>query len=280
METTPATRPIGTGESVQVSKAKRQRQKAAKAARLQAERKKASRKENLKRLGIGVAMAVVLVAVLVVCTSGGDQPDEAASPELSGDYQEYREKPTACGAQAPPPLQGMTFNDFVTQGITPDSSVFARVETSCGTVVMELDTRYAATVNSFVFLAREGYYDGTVFHRVLEGFVAQGGDPTATGRGDAGYEIADEFPPEDFQYERGVVAMANAGKNTTGSQFFWMLDDAPFLNPQYNVLGRIVEGLEVLDLIAQVPTVLSSTGEQSLPREAIYIESVTITVES
>jgi len=263
-----------------VSKAKRQRQKAAKAARLQAERKKASRKENLKRLGIGVAMAVVLVALLVVCTSRGDQPDEAASPELSDDYQEYREKPTACAAEAPPPLQGMTFDNFVTQGITPDSSVFARVETSCGTVVIELDTRYAATVNSFVFLAREGYYDGTVFHRLLEGFVVQGGDPTATGRGDAGYEIADEFPPEDFRYQRGVVAMANAGKNTTGSQFFWMLDDAPFLNPQYNVLGPIVEGLECLDSTAQVPTVLSSTGEQSLPTEAIYIESVTITVES
>ena len=110
--------------------------------------------------------------------------------------------------------------------------------------------------------------------------MAERGDPTATGRGDAGYEIPDEYPPEDFQYTRGVVAMANAGKNTTGSQFFWMLDDAPFLNPQYNVLGRIVEGMWVLDAIAQVPTVLSPTGEQSLPREAIYIESVTITVDS
>lgn len=263
-----------------MSKAKRQRQKAAKAARLAAERKKESRKENLRRLGIGVVMAVVLVAVLVTCSLGDEEPEDTASPELSDDYRKYREKPTACGAEAPPPLQGMAFADFVTQGITPDSSVFARVETSCGTVVIELDTRYAATVNSFVFLAREGYYDGTVFHRLLEGYVVQGGDPTATGRGDAGYEIVDEYPPEDFQYERGVVAMANAGKNTTGSQFFWMLDDAPFLNPQYNVLGRIVEGLEVLDLIAQVPTVLSSTGEQSLPREAVYIESVTITVES
>ncbi len=263
-----------------MSKAKRQRQKAAKAARLQAERKKASRKENLRRLGIGVAMAVVLVGVLVTCSLRDEAPEGAGTVELSADYQEYREKRTACGAEAPPPLRGMIFDDFVTQGITPDSSVLARVETSCGTVVMELDTRYAATVNSFVFLAREGYYDGTVFHRLLEGFVVQGGDPTATGRGDAGYEIPDEFPPEDFQYTRGVVAMANAGKSTTGSQFFWMLDDAPFLNPQYNVLGRIVEGMEVLDLIAKVSTGLSPKGEQSLPREAIYIESVTITVES
>ncbi|MCY3562872.1 MAG: peptidylprolyl isomerase [bacterium] len=263
-----------------MSKAKRQRQKAAKAARLQAERKKASRKENLKRLGIGVAMAVVLVAVLVTCSVRDNESAETVSSDLSADYREYREKPTACGADAPPPLQGMTFGDFVTQGITPDSSAFAVVETSCGTVVIELDTRYAATVNSFAFLAREGYYDGMVFHRLVEGFVVQGGDPTATGREDAGYAIPDEYPPEDFQYERGVVAMANAGKNTTGSQFFWMLGDAPFLNPQYNVLGRIVEGLEVLDAIAQVPTDLSSTGEQSLPREAIYIESVTITVES
>ena len=138
-------------------------------------------------------------------------------------------------------MRVMRFGRFDHQGITAESSVTARVKTSCGEVVIELDTNYPETVNSFVFLAREGYYDGTVFHRIAEGFVVQGGDPTANGRGDPGYEIADEFPPEDFQYTRGVVAMANAGKNTTGSQFFWMLADAPSLNPQFNVLGRIIE---------------------------------------
>lgn len=260
---------------------KRQRQKAAKAARLQAEQKKQSRKENLKRLGIGLGMAVVLVGVLVVCNLGGGEDERGeASVEVSDTYREYREKPTACQADQPPLLRPMSFESFEPQGIAPGEVVTARVNTSCGEVAIELDTSYPETVNSFVFLARQGFYDGMVFHRILKGFVAQGGDPSATGREDAGYEIADEFPPEDFQYDRGVVAMANAGKNTTGSQFFWMLDDAPFLNPQYNVLGRITEGLEVLDLIAQIPTSLSPTGEQSLPREALYIESVEITVGS
>ena len=263
-----------------MGKAKRQRQKAAKAARLQAEQKKQSRKENFKRLGIGLMMAIVLVAVLVVCNLGGGDDTDQASGELSDTYQDYREKPTACGAPQPDSLQPMRFETFEPQGIVAGDVVTARVITSCGEVVMELDTDYPETVNSFVFLARQGFYDGSVFHRILEGFVVQGGDPSATGREDAGYEISDEFPPEDFQYTRGVVAMANAGKNTTGSQFFWMLDDAPFLNPQYNVLGRITEGLEVLDLISQIPTSLSPTGEESLPREALYIESVEITVGS
>lgn len=261
-----------------MAKAKRQRQKAAKAARLEAEQKRQSRRENIRRLGIGVGMAVVLVGVLVVCNLGDEEAPEEGDPvvveETSDSYREYREKPTACGAEPPTPLQKKTFAGFESQGIT--SGTTARVKTSCGEVVIELDPNYPETVNSFVFLAQQGFYDGSVFHRILEGFVAQGGDPDATGRGDAGYEIADEYPPDDFQYTRGMVAMANAGKGTTGSQFFWMLDDAPFLNPQYNVLGRIIEGADVLDRIAQIPTSLSPTGEESLPREALYIESVEI----
>ena len=262
-----------------MSNTKRQRQKAAKAARVQAERKRQSRKENLRRLGIGVGMALALVAGLTLCSLGGDdEPGEEADIELSDEYRAYRDKPTACGADQPPEVRVKRYEDYLPQDIPPGAVVTARMRTSCGDVVMELDTAYRQTMDSFVFLAREGYFDGSVFHRIADGFVVQGGDPTATGRGDAGYEIADEFPPEDFQYTRGVVAMANAGKGTTGSQFFWMLDDAPFLNPQYNVLGRITEGLDVLDAIGRIPTSLSPTGEQSLPREAVYIESVEITV--
>ena len=227
-------------------------------------------------------MAVVLVGALVVCNLGDSEvPGEGTTVnQMSDDYREYREKPTACGAEPPPPLQSMEFAEFTPQGIAPGTVATARIKTSCGEVLMELDANYPETVNSFVFLARQGFYDGAVFHRILEGFVAQGGDPKATGRGDAGYEIADEFPPEGFEYTRGMVAMANAGKGTTGSQFFWVLEDVPYLNPQYNVLGRITEGMEVLDMIAQIPTSLSPTGEPSLPREALYIESVEIIVGS
>ena len=108
-----------------MGKEKRQRQKAARAARIQAEQKKRSRQENIKRLGIGVGMALVLVAVLVTCSLRGGEEGEEGPGELSADYQEYRDKPTACGAEAPPPMRVMRFGRFVHQGITAESSVTA-----------------------------------------------------------------------------------------------------------------------------------------------------------
>ena len=99
------------------------------------------------------------------------------------------------------------------------------------------------TVNNFVFLAREGFYDGCTFHRVVPGFVAQGGDPTGTGRGGPGYRFQDELTETPF--ERGVIGMANAGPNTNGSQFYLMLGDAPHLNGRYSAFGKVEEGMGV-----------------------------------
>ena len=176
----------------------------------------------------------------------------------------------------------MSFTEVEPQpDITADSQVTATMETSCGTLVIELDPALSPeTVESFVFLARQDFYDGTVFHRIVPDFVVQGGDPDAVGTGGPGYRIPDEHPGDDFEYERGVVAMANSGRNTTGSQFFIVLgENASVLNPLFNVLGRVVEGEEVLDRIAAVPTATRpGAREQSLPLETVYIEEVEITV--
>ena len=130
------------------------------------------------------------------------------------------------------------------------------------------------TVNSFVFLAQQGYFDGTASHRVIPGFVMQAGDPTATGRGNPGYALPDELPPAGYFYERGVLAMANAGPNSGGSQFFIMLADAG-LPPAYSIFGRLVEGDEVLDVIAGLP--LGNRGtEVSVPLQTLYVERVVI----
>jgi cyclophilin family peptidyl-prolyl cis-trans isomerase len=152
------------------------------------------------------------------------------------------------------------------------------LETSCGSLEIELDPSVAPeTVNSFVFLAESGYFDGSVSHRIIPGFMMQAGDPTATGVGGPGYSIPDEFPQESG-YARGVVAMANAGPGTTGSQFFIMFADGP-LPPNYTIFGQVVDGLGTLDLIEQLQLGRSATSADptpSTPLESLYIESVTV----
>lgn len=256
---------------------RRRRQKERRVARREAEKKAESRREVFKRIGFALAMGAAVVATFVVFSLfGGD------SGSLPGDYQGYRQQPTACGAEQPPEEQVMSFQQIEPQAdITPEGAVTATVSTSCGEIVIELDpARSPETVESFVFLSREGYYDGTVFHRIVENFVIQGGDPDAIGTGGPGYTIADEFPAEDFRYEPGVVAMANAGRNTTGSQFFIVVgEDAQVLNPLFNVLGEVVSGEDTLDRIEAIPTATRpGSREQSLPLETVYIESIEITV--
>jgi cyclophilin family peptidyl-prolyl cis-trans isomerase len=132
--------------------------------------------------------------------------------------------------------------------IDPSKQYSAVVETPHGSFTIELLTDVAPkTVNNFVFLAREGFFDGTTFHRVIPGFVAQGGDPTGTGRGGPGYRFQDEL--SDVAFVEGIVGMANAGPNTNGSQFYIMLGDAPHLTGRYTAFGRITEGAEVVQQI-------------------------------
>jgi cyclophilin family peptidyl-prolyl cis-trans isomerase len=131
----------------------------------------------------------------------------------------------------------------------------ATIRTNHGDITVELFAdRSPTTVNNFVFLAREGFYDGVIFHRVIKGFMIQGGDPTGTGSGGPGYRFRDELDAaREFGYGPGILAMANAGPNTNGSQFFLMHRDNP-LPPAYAVFGRTVAGQDVIDAIATTPT--------------------------
>ena len=235
-----------------------------------------------------LTFAASIAVVAAACSSTSDTATEttvapptslttialAEAPPVG--YAGYRLQQTACGADQPDALVEMQFDAPGDAGIAGMTTVL--LETSCGPLEIELDPSVAPeTVNSFVFLAESGYFDGSVSHRILPGFMMQAGDPTATGVGGPGYSIPDEFPPESG-YDRGVVAMANAGPGTTGSQFFIMFADGP-LPPNYTIFGKVVSGLETLDLIEQLQLGRSATSADptpSTPLESLYIESVTV----
>ena len=256
---------------------RRQRQKEQRAAKREAERKTESRRALFRSIGTALLFGLVVVAIF---TFGGIFDD--GTSDVPASYEDYRDQETACGAAQPEPEQVMSFDGPTDQDIPDDAEVTATMVTSCGEIVMELNNAGAPeTVNSFVFLAREGFYDGQVIHRISENFVFQTGDPSADGTGGPGYVVADEFPDdEDFVYEPGVVAMANRGSRSTGSQFFVVVgDDGQFLTNNFNVLGRVTSGQETIDRIMEVPTATApGTNEQSRPLETVYIESITIDV--
>ncbi|HMA05450.1 MAG TPA: peptidylprolyl isomerase [Methanomicrobiales archaeon] len=135
----------------------------------------------------------------------------------------------------------------------PTQGKLVRLETTMGNITLELRPDMPITAGNFAKLAGQGYYDGTIFHRVISDFMIQGGDPTGTGRGGPGYTIRDEFTPNNRNV-RGTIAMANAGPNTGGSQFFINLVDNPHLNTKHPVFGKVVEGMDVVDKIGRVKT--------------------------
>lgn len=150
----------------------------------------------------------------------------------------------------------------------------AVLSTSEGEITISLQAdKTPITVNNFVYLTQQGFYDKTVFHRVIKGFMIQGGDPEGNGTGGPGYKFNDE--PFEGEYSRGVVAMANSGPNTNGSQFFIMHQDYA-LPPNYVIFGEVAEGLEVVDKIAEAPTASGAMGENSKPVNPVTIDSVKI----
>ena len=166
-----------------------------------------------------------------------------------------------------------SFNDRPEMGIDPSKRYTATMDTSMGSIVIALDAVNAPlTVNNFVFLALHHYYDGVIFHRIINGFVCQGGDPGGTGTGGPGYRFQDE--PVKQRYQLGSVAMANAGPNTNGSQFFVISGpDGVRLPPAYALFGKVVKGLDVLDAMQRVQT---ARGDR--PVEDVVINSVTVSV--
>jgi len=148
----------------------------------------------------------------------------------------------------------------------------ATLQTNHGAIELELfDDDAPKTVENFLTLARDGFYDGTTFHRVIPDFMIQGGDPTGTGRGGPGYQFEDEI--NDHKVARGALAMANAGPNTNGSQFFIVTtDEAPWLDGKHTVFGRVTSGMDVVDAISEVDRDASDK-----PRQDVVIERAAVT---
>ena len=160
--------------------------------------------------------------------------------------------------------------------IDQNATYTATISTNMGDMTLELFASEAPlTVNNFVFLAREGLYNNVIFHRVIKGFMIQGGDPRGDGSGGPGYSFRDE--PVKRSYTRGIVAMANAGPNTNGSQFFIVHGADAQLPPLYTIFGQLTAGLDTLDRLADTPVKASQSGEVSVPMETLTIKSITIT---
>ena len=144
------------------------------------------------------------------------------------------------------------------------------LNTSMGDITIQLFDDMPVTAGNFKKLVEKGFYDGTIFHRVIDGFMLQGGDPTGTGRGGPGYSIKDEFTKHN-KNDRGTISMANAGPNTGGSQFFINLVDNNFLDKAHPAFGKVVEGMEVVDAMGKV-----KTGQMDRPVKEVKIESAKI----
>src|SRR5579875_3437734 len=190
----------------------------------------------------------------------------------------------ACQAAAPPGLTAASntggspvakqWSSPPAMTIDPDKQYSATIRTSMGDLTAELYAKDAPmTVNNFVFLSKQGFYDNVKFHRIIKGFMVQTGDPTGTGAGGPGYRFPDEKVTRP--YTRGTVAMANAGPNTNASQFFIVQEDYP-LPPNYTIFGKLTSGLDVLDKIASVPVTAGRGGEMSVPTQDVRIESISI----
>ncbi len=196
--------------------------------------------------------------------------EETSESQLPTPTPETRVQPGTIPMPAEPAARNNMYPAGPAMVIEPDKAYVATLETEKGDMVVELYAERAPeTVNNFVFLAREGFYDNTTFHRVIEDFMAQAGDPTGTGRGGPGYTFADEFHPDLKHDAPGVLSMANAGANTNGSQFFITFEATSWLDGRHTVFGKVVEGLDVLEKI-------SLRDPQTASRPGDAIETITI----
>ncbi|CAA9278475.1 MAG: Peptidyl-prolyl cis-trans isomerase [uncultured Chloroflexia bacterium] len=201
-------------------------------------------------------------------------PEEEVVPEATAGAEEgtSTEATTASGGAQP---AGKQYAAAPAMSIDANKTYTAAIETTKGTIRAELYAKDTPmTVNNFVFLARDGFYNDVKFHRIIKGFMVQTGDPQGDGTGGPGYSFEDE--PVTREYERGTLAMANSGPNTNGSQFF-IVHEATGLPKNYTIFGKVTEGLDVLDAIANVPVETNPmTQEASDPQEEVLIKGITI----
>ena len=196
---------------------------------------------------------VALAPMLLLCAAcAGEEPTPTPTPGKAPDWG-----PTATPrpGDSPAPPAGV---------LDTGKSYTATFKTEKGDFTVELfDDEAPLTVENFINLARIGYYDGTTFHRVLEDFMAQGGDPTGTGGGGPGYRFKDEFSPDRRHDGPGVLSMANAGANTNGSQFFITFEATPHLDDVHSVFGKVIEGMDVVSSISlRDPTTATEPGDE------------------
>lgn len=191
-------------------------------------------------------------------------------PSVNKDLQNI---PTNTQTMNTPTPESKTFSKPDMQ-IDPQKTYLATLKTNQGDIVITLNPQNTpVTINNFVYLAKNNFYNNTIFHRTLDGFMIQGGDPTGTGTGGPGYKFNDEsFTGE---YARGTVAMANSGPNTNGSQFF-IMHQSSNLPKNYVIFGQVTQGIEIVDIIATAPTQPNSMGENSTPVNPVTITQVLI----
>jgi cyclophilin family peptidyl-prolyl cis-trans isomerase len=210
-------------------------------------------------LAVFAVVAVGVVAAILIARGGGD--DSGSGTGAAGCREVEVPEPKEVSFEAPK------------QTVKRSDRLSAEVETSCGTFTIELDAaRAPKTVNSFAFLAREGFYDELSFHRVVPGFVVQGGDPLGDGTGGPGYSV-EEKPPPNLAYTKGVVAMAKSPAEPpgrSGSQFFVVLGPDAGLPPEYALVGRVSDGFDVVERIGE----LGQPNER--PKQTVVIDSVSI----
>lgn len=217
----------------------------------------------------------VLAALLLLAGCGGVNKQGGTTPASpAANYQKPAQ--TAPPAESKPAKQ---WKEPPAMQIDPSKQYLATLNTDQGEIKIELLAKDAPkTVNNFVFLAREGFYDGVVFHRIIKGFMLQGGDPTGTGRGGPGYRFEDELPPK-LSYDPGIVAMANAGANTNGSQFF-ICNGTGCRNlnqmPNYTQFGKVVGGMDVVEKISNLEVVPGGEATPSKPKVPPVIKTVVI----
>ncbi|MEA2362886.1 MAG: hypothetical protein QOD71_2031 [Thermoleophilaceae bacterium] len=216
-----------------------------------------------------------MALVLAACGGGDDAGGGSDKPKDSPKVQQQvsdgcrkvdQPEPKPDGGAKPP-----------SKGLDPDAAYEVVLETSCGDIGIRLDQRTSPkTAASFVALAKSGFFDGTLFHRIVPGFVIQGGDPTGSGTGGPGYSTRD-VPPRDTTYTKGTVAMAKSQTEpagTAGSQFYIVTVGEAGLPPEYAVLGQVVEGLDVVDAIGELGD--PASGDLGTPLQPVVVERATV----
>jgi len=215
------------------------------------------------------ALAVAALAVLLTACGGSSDSTSSASPTTTTSTTEE----AGCKQVKAPPPKSVSFK-APKQVLKPGEEATAVVKTSCGTFAIALDTKRAPkTANSFAFLAEEGFYDDLTFHRVVPGFVIQGGDPEGTGTGGPGYTV-DEKPPPNLAYTKGIVAMAKSSADPpgrSGSQFYVVTAADAGLPPEYALVGKVSKGWPAVAAIEAL-----AGGPEERPTQTVLIEKVTI----